>query len=210
MGLLNSMISIIGKGVAKSVSEVVEKAVAEAVKPAAEKLAEKQADLLDSVTKNVEAAGDAASQTDPEQIKTAMEFLRQNARTAAEEIKKIEIEEKLTDEEVLAQWDSFAAGYPKWSCGGNHLNLETETSGEEKFTYLYIDTAEANIIAYKAVLIANGFLPKWRSSANQTWYKKVGDHYPAIVIELWDEDNSTYRLALYEESEKEIAEAARS
>lgn len=227
MGLLNRMLGIVGEGLAKSASDALGKAVSQAVKPAAEKFAEKQADLINAVTKNIEnaaesvrTAGDSlneagkalnetASQTDPEQLKMAMEFLRQNARIAADEISKIEAEEKPSDEEQLAKWDTLLSDYPKWSCGGKEFEYEEYTYGENddrkgiRFTF---DGCEAYTLAYQAVLIANGFQPKWRhSSSNQVWYKQAGNRYPAVFFD--DIYDSQVTLAFYDEDWAELERA---
>lgn len=207
MGLLNNMINIIGKGVAKGVSEVVEKAVSEAVKPAAAKFAEKQADLINAVTKNVETAtesvNEAASQVDQEQVKMAMEFLRKNAQTAAEEISKLEVEESLTDGEVLAKWDELLSDFPKWSCGGNHYDIDR--LNEECISFS-LDATYSSWIAYQAVLLAAGFRTKYRSET-AFWYKEADGRYPAVHLFHTDDDACQMILYFYYETKEEIEEA---
>lgn len=225
MGLLNNMINIIGKGVAKGVSEVVEKAVKEAVKPAAAKFAEKQADLINEATKNVEAAtesmkdagtsldeagkaiDEAAAQTDAAQLKMGLEFLRENARRAAEEISKLEEEESLTDEELLAKWDELLPDFPKWNCGGNHYSFEKLDLGDDGEGYSFsLDAASASWIAYKAMLVADGFKMKYRSDT-AFWYKEVDGRYPAVHLFHIDYDSCEIILYFYYETEAEIEAA---
>lgn len=233
MGLLNSMINILGKTVAQGVGSVVEKAVSEAVKPAATKLAQKQADLIESVTKNIESANesmkevnesmksagesmkeagealDQAVKQNPEELSAAMEFLRQNARRAAEEIKNLEVEETLTDEQVMAKWDELLPDFPKWSCGGNGFSFEEDDLGEDgKCVRFYLNAIEANYIAYYAILIANGFRQKYRSDT-ATWYKEVDGRYPAVHLFHVDDDACEMQLIYYFETRENILEASR-
>lgn len=227
MGLLNKMLNIVGEGLAKSASDALGKAVTKAVKPAAEKFAEKQADLIDAVTKKVEegteavnAAGDAlneagkaadsaASNVDSEQMKMALEYLRQNARMAAEEIKNIEQEEKPADEEVLAQWETLLPDYPVYSCGGTEFEFEKTTFGldDKPSVALRFSGCEAYLLAYEAKLIANGFCPKYPgSSTNQEWYKQIGDRYITVFFdEVYDSTGCT--LCFYDDNEKDILKA---
>lgn len=218
MGLLSSILNIVGKGVAKGVSDVVEKAVAEAVKPAATKFAQKQADLITSATKSVEEANQALQQAgteteqaaaqNPEQMKMAMEFLRRNAQQAAAEIEKLEDEKQLTDEEVMVQWETLLPDYPKWQCGGNHFELEKDDLGDgETCIRFYLSAVEANFIAYQAVLLANGFRTKYRG-ATETWYKAVDGRYPAVNLFHVDDDECQMELVFYTETQQAIEEAA--
>lgn len=220
MGLLNKMLNIVGEGLAKSASDALGKAVSEAVKPAAAKFAEKQADLINAVTRNVENAAESvreagetaantAANTDPEQLKMAMEYLRKNAQMAADEISRIEDDEKPSDDEQLAKWETLLPEYPKWSCGGRDFDYDEYTYGEndsKKGIRFTLDGCEAYMIAYQAVLIANGFQPKWRnSSSNQVWYRQVGDRYPAVFFD--DMYDSQVNLVFYDEDYKELENA---
>ena len=218
MGLLNSLLGIIGKGVAKGVSDVVEKAVTEAVKPAATKFAQKQADLITSATKSMEDASQALQQAgteaekaaaqNPEQVKMAMEYLRRNAQQAAAEIEKLEDEKPLTDEEVMAQWETLLPDYPKWQCGGNHFELEKDDLGDgETCIRFYLSAVEAYYIAYQAVLIANGFRPKFRGETD-TWYKEVDGRYPAVHLFHVDDNECQMQLVYYNETREAIVSAA--
>lgn len=221
MGLLNSMINIIGKGVAKGIGDIVEKTVTEAVKPAATKFAQKQADLIDSVTKNIEEAnksiqeaGEAAEQAaaqDPEQLKMAMEMLRRNAHKAAEEIEKAasESDATLTDEEVMAKWDTILPNYPKWTCGGNHFELEEDDLGDDgKCVRFYLNASEASWIAYQAILVANGFRTKYRGDT-AFWYKEINGEYPAVHLFHIDGDACEIILIYYMETKEDILEASK-
>lgn len=187
MGLLNSMINILGKTVAQGVGSVVEKAVSEAVKPAATKFAQKQADLIESVTKDIDYA-----------------------RKAVEEIEKIEVDAAPTDEEVMARWDELLSDYPKWTCGGNGFSLEEDDLGDGsgKCVRFYLNAIEANYVAYRAVLAANGFRMKYRSDT-ATWYKEVDGRYPAVHLFHVDDDACEMELVFYMETRDEILEAAR-
>ena len=225
MGLLGSIINIIGKGVAKGVSDIVEKKVAEAVKPAATKFAEKQAELIENATKNIETANESmkqagespnqtgdsineAAEQNPESFRMAMEILRTSAEKAAAE-GKLELEEKeLTDEEVMAQWDTLLPDFPKWACGGNHFSMEEEDCDGMHLVRFYLSAAEASWIAYKAVLIANGFRQKYRSQTD-FWYKEVDGRYPAINLFHIDYDSFDMELIYYYETKQDIEEAAK-
>lgn len=225
MGLFGSILNILGKGVAKGVSDIVEKKVAEAVKPAATKFAQKQAELIENATKNLEEANesmkqagesttqavDAAEQAaaqNPDSFKMAMEILRTSAEKAAAE-GKLELEEKEpTDEEVMAQWDSLLSDFPKWTCGGNHFRLEEDEVDGIHMVRFYLSAAEASWIAYKAIMIANGFRQKYRSQTD-TWYKEVDGRYPAINLFHIDYDACEMELIYYFETKKDIEEAAK-
>lgn len=218
MGLLGSMINIIGKGVAKGVSDMVEKKVAEAIQPAATKFAQKQAELIDNAAKNIESANEALKQAgeeaenaaaqNPEDLKMAMEFLRQNARKAAEELGKLEIEHKETDEEVMDRWETLLPDFPKWTCGGNHFSFEEENIDGQHYVRFYLSAAEASWLAYQAKMIANGFRMKYRSNTS-FWYKEADGKYPAIHLFHIDYDACEMELVYYYETKEEIEEAAR-
>ena len=219
MGLLGSIINIIGKGVAKGVSDIVEKKVAEAVAPAATKLAQKQAELIDTATKKVEATNESLKQSgeevekaaaeNPESFRMAMEILRTSAEKAAAE-GKLELEEKEpTDEEVMARWETVLPDFPKWTCGGNHFRMEEEDVDGMHLVRFYLSAAEASWIAYKAIMVANGFRLKYRSQTD-FWYKDAGDgRYPAINLFHIDYDACEMELIYYFETKEDIEEAAR-
>lgn len=225
MGLFGTILDIVGKGVAKGVSDIVEKKVAEAVKPAATKFAQKQAELIETATKNLEEANESMKQAgeslnqagdsineaveqNPESFRMAMEILRTSAEKAAAE-GKLELEEKeLTDEEVMAQWDTLLPDFPKWDCGGNHFSMEEEDVDGIHLVRFYLSAAEASWIAYKAVLIANGFRQKYRSQTD-FWYKEVDGRYPAINLFHIDYDSFDMELIYYYETKQDIEEAAK-
>lgn len=188
MGLLGSMINIIGKGVAKGVSEIVEKKVTEAIEPAATKFAQKQAELIDSAAKNIESANEALKQ-------------------AGEEVEKLEIEHQETDEEVMARWETLLPDFPKWTCGGNHYNFEEEDIDGQHYVRFNLSAAEASWIAYKAILISNGFRMKYRSDTS-FWYKEADGRYPAIHLFHIDYDACEIQLIYYYETKEEIEQAA--
>ena len=225
MGLLGSIINIIGKGVAKGVSDIVEKKVAEVVKPAATKFAEKQAELIENATKNIETANESMKQAgeslnqagdsineaveqNPESFRMAMEILRTSAEKAAAE-GKLELEEKeLTDEEVMAKLETLLPDFPKWDCGGNHFSIEEEDIDGQHFIRFYASAAEMSWIAYKTKLIANGFRMKYRQDT-ATWYKEVEGRYPAVHLFHIDYDACEMQLVFYYETQKDIEEAAK-
>lgn len=226
MGLLGSIINIIGKGVAKGVSDIVEKKVAEAVAPATTKLAQKQAELIENATKNIESANESMKQAgqslnqagdsvnevaeqNPESFRMAMEILRTSAEKAAAECK-LELEEKEpTDEEVMARWETVLPDFPKWTCGGNHFRMEEEDVDGMHLVRFYLSAAEASWIAYKAIMVANGFRLKYRSQTD-FWYKDAGDgRYPAINLFHIDYDACEMELIYYFETKEDIEEAAR-
>jgi len=193
MGLLNRMLNIVTDSVAKGVGDTLQKAVTDAVKPAAEKFAKKQAELIDEVSKNVEStteamksAGDsineAAAQTNPEDIKAAMEYLRKNADNISKEIENIETEGPLNDEAFLANWDEHLSDFPKWDVGGDSFTLEdlSEDAGVTTFR-LHVRGVEANLRAYQAKLALNGFVPKWKTTTD-CLYKEVNGRYPAMLV----------------------------
>ena len=218
MGLLGSIMNIIGKGVAKGVSDIVEKKLAEAVKPAATKFAQKQAELIESATKNIETANETLKQAgesvneaanqNPEDLKRAMEMLRQNAQRASEEISKLEEEKELTDEEVMAQWDTLLSDYPKWTCGGNHFSMEEEVFDGIHMVRFYLSASEASWLAYQAILVANGFRTKYRGDT-AFWYKEINGRYPAVHLFHIDGDACEMQLVYYSETQKDIEEAAK-
>lgn len=225
MGLFGSIIDIIGKGVAKGVSDMVEKKVAEAVKPAATKFAQKQAELIETATKKIEDANDSLKQTsesmkqagdtveqaatqNPDSFRMAMEILRTSAEKAAAEAQLDAEEKDLTDEEVMAQWETLLPEFPKWTCGGNHLRIEEEDIDGMHIVRFYVSATEASWIAYKAKLIANGFRPKYRSQTD-FWYKEAEGHYPAVHLFHIDYDACEMELYYYFETKEEIEEAAK-
>lgn len=218
MGLLGNMINIIGKGVAKGVSDIVEKKVAEAIQPAATKFAQKQAELIDNAAKNIESANEALKHAGEEaektatqnsdELKMAMELLRQNARKAAEELGKLEIEHQETDEEVMARWETLLPDFPKWTCGGNHFSFEEEDIDGQHYVRFYLSAAEASWLAYQAKMISNGFRMKYRSDTS-FWYKEEEGKYPAIHLFHIDYDACEMQLIYYHETKEEIEEAAR-
>lgn len=218
MGLLGNMINIIGKGVAKGVSDMVEKKVAEAIQPAATKFAQKQAELIDNAAKNIESANEALKHAGEEaektaaqnsdELKMAMELLRQNARKAAEELGKLEIEHQETDEEVMARWETLLPDFPKWTCGGNHFSFEEEDIDGQHYVRFYLSAAEASWLAYQAKMISNGFRMKYRSDTS-FWYKEEEGKYPAIHLFHIDYDACEMQLIYYHETKEEIEEAAR-
>lgn len=219
MGLINSILGIIGKGLAKGVSDIVEKKVAEAVAPAATKLAQKQAELIETATKKVEATNESLKQSgeevekaaaeNPDSFRMAMEMLRKSAEKAAAE-GKLELEEKEpTDEEVMARWETVLPDFPKWTCGGNHFRMEEEDVDGMHLVRFYLSAAEASWIAYKAVMAANGFRLKYRSQTD-FWYKDAGDgRYPAINLFHIDYDACEMELIYYFETKEDIDEAAK-
>lgn len=218
MGLLGNMINIIGKGVAKGVSDMVEKKVAEAIQPAATKFAQKQAELIDNAAKNIESANEALKHAGEEaektaaqnsdELKMAMELLRQNARKAAEELGKLEIEHQETDEEVMARWETLLPDFPKWTCGGNHFSFVEEDIDGQHYVRFYLSAAEASWLAYQAKMISNGFRMKYRSDTS-FWYKEEEGKYPAIHLFHIDYDACEMQLIYYHETKEEIEEAAR-
>lgn len=215
MGLFNSIMDMIGKGVAKGVGDVVEKAVAEAVKPAAAKLAKKQADLIDSVTRDIEKANESmkeaeetVKQQDPEELKRAMEMLRRSAENAAKQVENLEAEKTLTDEEVLAQWETLLPDFPKWECGGNHYSIEEDKNEDFPCVRFYLDAAEASWLAYRAVLVANGFRQKFRSQTD-FWYKEVDGRYPIVHLFHIDYEACEMELVFGYDTKEEIEEAIR-
>lgn len=218
MGLLGNMINILGKGVAKGVSDMVEKKVAEAIQPAATKFAQKQAELIDNAAKNIESANEALKHAGEEaektaaqnsdELKMAMELLRQNARKAAEELGKLEIEHQETDEEVMARWETLLPDFPKWTCGGNHFSFEEEDIDGQHYVRFYLSAAEASWLAYQAKMISNGFRMKYRSDTS-FWYKEEEGKYPAIHLFHIDYDACEMQLIYYHETKEEIEEAAR-
>lgn len=219
MGLINSILGIIGKGLAKGVSDIVEKKVAEAVAPAATKLAQKQAELIETATKKVEATNESLKQSgeevekaaaeNPDSFRMAMEMLRTSAEKAAAE-GKLELEEKEpTDEEVMARWETVLPDFPKWTCGGNHFRMEEEDVDGMHLVRFYLSAAEASWIAYKAIMAANGFRLKYRSQTD-FWYKDAGDgRYPAINLFHIDYDACEMELIYYFETKEDIDEAAK-
>lgn len=225
MGLLGSIMNIIGKGVAKGVSDIVEKKVAEAVKPAAAKFAQKQAELIENATKNIETANESLKQSgeslnqagdsineaveqNPESFRMAMEILRTSAEKAAAE-GKLDLEEKeLSDDEVIAKIETLLPDFPKWDCGGNHFSIEEEDIDGQHFVRFYASAAEISWMAYKTKLIANGFRQKYRSQTD-FWYKEVEGRYPAVHLFHIDYDACEMQLVFYYETKQDIEEAAR-
>lgn len=216
MGLLSSILGIIGRGVAKGVSNVVENAVSEAVKPAAAKLAKKQADMIESVANDLEsankslneasAAADKAATENPEDLKRAVEMLRRSAEKASAEMQQ-ELEEKqLTDEEVMAQWETLLPDFPKWECGGNHFSLKKETYDDGEYINFQLNAADASWLAYRAVLVANGFKMKYRHDT-AFWYKEMEGRYPAVHLFDIDYESGDLWLKYYYETKEEIEEA---
>lgn len=83
-------------------------------------------------------------------MKMAMEYLRNNARMAADEVKNIQ-EEETSDEDVLAKWETLLPDYPKWNCGGTDFSFEEYDADGKKGVMFCLDGCEAYVLAYKTL-----------------------------------------------------------
>ena len=82
------------------------------------------------------------------------------------------------DEAALADWDRLLPQYPKWCCGGQNIEFDTQSDGTTDYCVLNISfgnggNGEAALNQYRQLLIQNGFHQAGQYPSIHQLFKKI-------------------------------------